>query len=179
MKKFFYIFIPAIFILVSIAFVLSVTFYPKKYVNILDVYSDEYQISKSLIASVINVESSFKPDAVSSSGAMGLMQLKLATAQEIADKLDIAEFDLFDPEINIHFGCFYLRYLIDIYTDLSISLMCYNAGLNTVNSWMANPDYFDGEKFIYIPYDETRNYIQKIKTNLLVYNAKYNLNTTI
>lgn len=179
MKRFFMIIIPVIFVIVSLLFALSVSFYPKKYIDILDVYGAKYDISKSLIASVINVESSYKPDAVSKSGALELMQLKPTTADEIANKLNISNYDLFDPETNIHFGCFYLRYLIDIYSDIAISLMCYNAGLNTVNIWLQNPDYFDGEKFIYIPYTETRNYIDKIKVNLVIYNAKYNLNTKI
>jgi soluble lytic murein transglycosylase-like protein len=91
----------------------------------------QYQLPPSLILSVIHTESHFQPHAVSPDGAMGLMQLQFATAQEFADAAGIAlpsETRLFDPEVNILLGTGYLRQLIDRFGDLRTALAAYHVG---------------------------------------------------
>ena len=99
---------------------------------------------------------------------MGLMQLLPSTANDIANRLNILEYDIFDPNTNIMFGCYYLRYLLDLYNqNIDYAIMAYNAGLGTVNDWLKNNILDDN-----IPYKETKDYIKKIKFNMKIYNIK-------
>lgn len=144
--------------------------YPVKYENVIDKYSKEFNLDKSLVYSTINVESSFKPNSVSKSNAMGLMQILPTTANEIANKLNITNYDILDVDTNIHFGCYYLRYLLNLYDqNLTNTLMAYNAGLGTVNNWLQNNISINN-----IPYTETKNYVKKIIFNQKIYNFKIN-----
>lgn len=152
--------------------------FPLKFEKDIKIYAKEYYLTPELVASVINVESGFDQTQVSNVGAIGLMQLMPSTALEIADKLMIENFkidDLYDPTVNIRFGCFYLRYLLDFYNDnLNNALASYNAGLSNVNSWLINSEYSaDGENLNNIPYKETRNFVNKIYNNLKVYKYKF------
>lgn len=93
--------------------------------------SQRHGIRPGLLLSVILAESSFRTDAVSSKGAVGLMQILPSTAQAIAAELDLAWKDdvLTDPELNIALGSYYLRRLLEIYHgDLHLALAAYNMG---------------------------------------------------
>jgi soluble lytic murein transglycosylase len=90
-----------------------------------------FDLDPVMILAVIHVESRFDPRAVSSKGAMGLMQIRPATAREVAGSLGIeltADDQLFDPELNILLGSGYLRYLVDRFDDRDTALAAYNAG---------------------------------------------------
>lgn len=168
MKKSIAILLTIIIVVVAVSYIILQNHYPIKYSNIIDKYSYLYHLDKSLVYSTINVESSFKCDSVSKSNAMGLMQLLPTTADDVANRLNIIKYDIFDPDTNIMFGCYYLRYLLDIYDqNIDYTIMAYNAGLGTVNSWLKN-DILDNE----IPYKETRDYLKKIKFNMKIYNIK-------
>lgn len=135
--------------------------------------AEEFQLTPQLVASVINVESSFNENAKSSKNAIGLMQLKLATANymnELNNKEQIEEIDLFNPKTNILLGCQYLRYLIDKFRIIETALAAYNAGETRVRSWLKSGIYStDGKTLSYIPYEETRNYVDKINNNIKFY----------
>jgi soluble lytic murein transglycosylase-like protein len=112
----------------------------------IDVHATHQGVSPELVRAVIQVESAFNPRAVSSKGAMGLMQLMPATARELG--VD----DPFHPEDNIRGGVAYLRQLLDRYdNDVELALAAYNAGPGSVERYGAVP-----------PYRETRNYVKKI-----------------
>ena len=86
----------------------------------------------------------------------------------------MSEYDsemLYDPETNIHIGCWYLRYLLDMYeSNLPTALAAYNAGLGNVSKWLVNPEYSkDGENLDSVPYTETDGYVKKT----LKYMEKY------
>lgn len=149
--------------------------YPLEYKTYIEKYAEEYQLDPALVASIINVESRFKPTKVSSKGAVGLMQLMPSTAQEVAEKLDIDSYDLFSPETNIQFGCYYLKYLTtQVGTDLTVLLASYNAGFNNVNDWLMDPEYsYNGVTLISTPYAETNEYIEKVNKNYRVYQARF------
>ncbi|WP_319522919.1 lytic transglycosylase domain-containing protein [uncultured Desulfosarcina sp.] len=105
-----------------------------------------YNLPEKLIASVIQAESGFRPDAVSPAGAQGLMQLMPATARELGVT------DPFDIHQNIDGGAKYLRQMMDRFDgDLKLALAAYNAGPGTVAR-------YDGE----VPYRETRDYVKRV-----------------
>lgn len=177
MKKYYYIslifavFFVLVFLMMSVAIVFL---YPIKYKNIINENAKIYNLKPELIASVINVESGFKKDEVSHVGAMGLMQLMPLTAIEISTKLNDENFkvsDMFVPEKNIKYGCYYLRYLINKFDgNVTNALASYNAGFSNVNAWLLETKYSkDGVNLTKIPFKETKNYIRKVNKNLKIY----------
>ncbi|MGD1105107.1 MAG: lytic transglycosylase domain-containing protein [Terriglobia bacterium] len=111
--------------------------------------ASRFQVDPELIHAIIRVESGYDPKAVSSKGAMGLMQLIPATAQ----RFGVA--NPFDPKQNLEGGVNYLKYLMGLFGgDLTLSLAAYNAGEHSVQRWGGIPA---------IP--ETQNYVRKV-TNI-------------
>lgn len=152
--------------------------HPIKYKNLIYETSQKYSLEPSLIASVINVESRYNPNAKSNKGALGLMQIKLSTAEYLIELYNIdeqiTEDDLFDPNTNINFGCMYLTYLIEKFENTETALAGYNAGETRVRTWLKDEQYSsDGITLNYIPYSETNNYIKKINKNLKYYSKYY------
>ena len=155
-------------------FVIRKKFYPTKYKDQVLVCSQEFNLPVNLIFAVINTESSFNPTAVSKAGAVGLMQIKPSTANFIADKLLVFNYKLTDPDTNIRFGCYYLRYLINKFKITETALCAYNAGESTVDKWLKDKRYsLDGVNLKSIPYKETANYITKINKCLINYKKLY------
>ena len=149
--------------------------YPIRYKDSIITYSQEYDVEKSLVASVINAESSFNTKAVSSKGAIGLMQLMPTTAKWLADKLNIEykEEYLFEADYNIKLGTYYLAYLENKFNDTTVVLCAYNAGEGVVQNWLNNKDYSkDGKTIEVIPYSQTRAYTQKVIKGLEIYEKK-------
>lgn len=100
--------------------------------------SQRYGIPKELILGVIQVESAFQPEVISSAGARGLMQLMPRTAASLATKLGYESYDIYDPEFNISAGTFYLSLLIQKFGgDERLALAAYNTGPYRVSRWMA------------------------------------------
>jgi soluble lytic murein transglycosylase-like protein len=113
--------------------------------HIIDRVARETNLDSALISSVIRAESSGDPQAVSPTGAKGLMQLADSTAQE----LEVS--DPFDPDENIRAGSRYLRRMLDRFGDLELALAAYNAGPGNVAKYDGVP-----------PFAETRNYVKKV-----------------
>lgn len=152
--------------------------HPIKFKNEILEASQIYGIEPALIASIINTESSFNENSKSNKNAIGLMQIKLSTANylnDITHKNDITENELFEPKTNISYGCEYLKYLINKFKDPYTALAAYNAGETRVKSWL-NSSSFSNDKITLknIPYSETKNYIEKIKSNLKIYKKIFN-----
>lgn len=152
--------------------------HPLKFEEDIMTYAKEYDLAPELIASVINVESSFKVNSKSKKNAIGLMQVKLSTANYINDikNIDhITENDLFHPEVNIRYGCAYLNYLTKKFTSINTVLAAYNAGETIVRSWLNSGVYsLDGKTLSYIPFNETRSYVNKIQKNIKYYSKIFN-----
>jgi len=147
--------------------------YPIKFENYIVKYSNENNLDASLVASVINVESSYNHQAKSNAGACGLMQILPSTASYVCSIFKIENFknsDLFLPQTNIEIGCLYLKYLINKFKNTNTALASYNAGETVVKNWLKNPNYSkDGKTLFKIPFAETDQYIKKINNNLNVY----------
>ena len=141
--------------------------YPLRYEYYISTNAQANGLDKFLVAAVIKTESNFIHDAHSGK-ARGLMQLTDETAEWIAGKMDIAfkTDDVDIPEVNIKMGCWYLKYLIDKYGNVDTALAAYNGGMGNVNSWLKDSRYSDdGVSLKYIPFTETRNYVDKVNTS--------------
>ncbi|MDR0401948.1 MAG: lytic transglycosylase domain-containing protein [Endomicrobium sp.] len=142
------------------------------YENYIVKYSDYFNIDPLLIKIIIKNESNLSCDAVSKKGAIGLMQIMPETALEIANKLKIVDYSnskLKNAEINIMFGTYYLRKLLDRYDgNLILALIAYNAGLRNVQNWYNNDNMFF-KKIHSIPFVETKNYVISILLTYRLY----------
>ena len=141
--------------------------YPLDYTETLIKYADEYALDRYLVAAVINAESAYKSDAVSNKGAVGLMQIMPDTGAWIGEKLDMKDYEesrLFEPEVNIRFGCWYLNFLSERCDgNVTLILASYNAGNGNVRKWLADTNYSkDGKNLDVIPFPETENYVKKV-----------------
>jgi soluble lytic murein transglycosylase len=124
------------------------------------------QLDPALVAAVIYAESKFEP-RTSSAGAQGLMQLMPQTAEFLARRSGGTAFrvsDLATPRVNIAYGTYYLRYLIDHYNgNVALALAAYNAGDSNVDRWMARARAAGYSLTIeQIPYAETRLYVERV-----------------
>jgi soluble lytic murein transglycosylase len=138
--------------------------YPLHYRAIVIGHARNYHLEPALLAAVIYAESKFHEDARSQSGAIGLMQLLPSTADGIALHTGGSQFqtkDLYNPEINVRYGAWYLRHLLDKYGDEQTALAAYNAGQNNVDRWRANGSG--------IGFRETRAYVERVEDLKRIY----------
>lgn len=170
-------FVAIIFIITSInffAFVINRYLYPLGYKEIVIENADYYSLDRALVFATIKVESSFDKNVKSSKGAVGLMQITLSTAEYIAKRLNINEYDLQDENINVMFGCYYLRYLIDKFKSIETAICAYNAGEGNVSKWLKEKDKSDdGLTLKSIPFKETEEYLKKIVKTFEKYKKLY------
>jgi len=151
--------------------------YPTKYMDIVERYAVEYGIDPYLVLAVIKAESNFNPEAKSSKGAIGLMQIQPDTGKWIAENLGIENYNedlLYNPEVNIRFGCWYINNLNSEFKDPVLVFAAYNAGRGNVQKWLNDKEYSDdGEKLKSIPFKETRDYVDKIIRNYHIFTRLY------
>lgn len=123
------------------------------YLDIIRYHASSYRLEEALVKAVIKVESDYRPGIVSKKGAQGLMQLIPETARLL--KVN----NPFDPSENIRGGSEYLRRMLDLFdNDIELALAAYNAGPTTVQRFGGIP-----------PYEETRNYVERVKHYLDYY----------
>ncbi len=143
--------------------------YPLSYEDLINQYAQEYSLDPARVAAVIYCESSFRPDAVSNVGAIGLMQIMPETGTWLATKFDMANYTeemLYDPETNIRFGCWYLNYLDERFDgDLTKATAAYHAGGGRVDEWLDDQQYSsDGATLENIPYKATNAYVKNVRS---------------
>jgi soluble lytic murein transglycosylase len=150
---------------------------PLRHEDIIKQQAADKGLDPALLAAMIYQESKFQ-DRTSSAGAKGLMQILPSTAQFIAHKSGGTAFELRDlgtPQINIAYGSWYLRYLIDRYDgNITLAVAAYNAGEHNVDIWVsrAGGDHsFDPKADI--PFPETRGYVQSVLHHRVLYRKKY------
>lgn len=163
----------AIFIIIGLAVVISVDllshrFYPLEYQQEIKDNAAKYNLEPATICAIIYEESKFDPNVVSEKDAIGLMQILPDTANVLAKEMGIEHLwrdDLFVPTINIKFGSYYFRQLLDKYNgDVNLALAAYNAGFGTVDK--ANRDLNNLPK-------ETKDFIRKTNETERVYLTLY------
>lgn len=142
-------------------------YYPYRYREIIETHAARNNVDPLLVAAVIRVESKFNPEAVSRKGAIGLMQIMPSTAEWIAGQLGVSDFSeemLFDADLNIRFGSWYLSNLSDEFDGrLEVVIASYNGGRGHVKLWLEqgtwSGDYEDSSQ---IPFSETRNFLFRV-----------------
>ena len=142
--------------------------YPLSYQQIVRGHARNYHLDPALLAAVIYQESKFKADARSTSGAIVLMQLLPDTAKGIALHTGGSRFtvaDLYDPEINVRYGAWYLHHLLLKYGDEQDALAAYNAGQDNVDRWRRA-----GKG---IQFAETRAYVERVEQLKGIYRRAY------
>ena len=167
----------AIILLFGGKYIIKRYIYPYKYSEIVNEFSYKYNLDPFLVLAVIKTESNFNEDAESSKGAKGLMQIMDSTGEWIASKVGVDDFNpnmLYEAEVNFEFGCWYLNNLLNEFDDLSLALAAYNGGSGNVTKWLNDPEYSnDGESLTYIPFKETKKYVDRVSTRYNIYKFLY------
>ena len=144
--------------------------YPLRYVEEIQHWASVHSLDPYLVAAVIRAESRFRPSACSHAGAMGLMQITPATGKWIAETLHHEGFtveNLYEPDLNIRFGTWYLRYLLDrLDEDVESCLIAYNAGPSNLKRWQSEGGTI---------FPETKDYVARVKRSWSAYRILYRL----
>jgi soluble lytic murein transglycosylase len=150
---------------------------PLRHEDIIRQQSADKDLDPSLVAGIIYAESRFR-DATSHAGARGLMQITPATADYIAQKSGGTKFeqgDLATPQINISYGAWYLRYLLDRYDGNEVLALCaYNGGEGNVDKWLQEAHVADTAFTLQrVPFAETREYVTRVLDARADYRRQY------
>lgn len=151
--------------------------YPQKYSEIVEKYSQEFEIDKYLLYAFIKTESSFDPKAESNAGAIGLTQITEETFEWIKLKLcpgeDLVFEDLYDPETSIRFGAYYISRCLERYQNhIDTAAAAYHSGWGTVDNLLSENE---GEVLTEFPYSQMNNYVYKINKSYNAYKQLYEI----
>ena len=143
-----------------------------QYSQLIFTYAKAYDVDYKLVAAVIAQESRFNPQAKSSVGALGLMQVMPSTAKGVAKRLKLENYDLLNPRDNVQIGVKYLDMLRSEYDgDCNLILAHYNGGYRQAEIYRKFK-YFDLMRLILMKY-ETYNYVRKVKSNYRRLNREF------
>ena len=153
--------------------------YPVEHLDSVLRWSAEFGLDPLFVYAVMREESWFDTQAVSWVGARGLLQIMPSTGRDLARRAGLPDFDradLFDPDVNIHLGTFYLRALLDeLEREPALALSAYNAGKRNALRWKKGIDgEFDVDEYVAsITYRETSRYVQKVSRTWAIYRHLY------
>ena len=178
LRKIFWLLIILLAVVVGSRYVIKEKFFPYKYQEYVDMYSKENNLDPLFVLSVIKSESNFDDNAHSHKNAVGLMQITVETGEWAANEMGYTTFlkdDLYDEQYNIRMGCWYLRWLGDMFNNnRDLMVAAYNAGPTNVQNWLENKEYSsNGKELEYIPFGETKKYVDKVNTYYNVYEYLY------
>lgn len=152
----------------------EVSLHQVKYRDLIEYYAALNSLDPAYVTAIIKRESNFNPNAVSSVGARGLMQIMPSNLEWFSHKVGLdglQENQLFDPETNIKLACWYLNYLCSLFDgDEVLVTSAYHAGQNNVKSWLTkySPDgvHLTVDE---IPMSDTKNYVGKVLKSYAIY----------
>lgn len=152
--------------------------YPLRFKDYVVKYSQQNEIDPYLVFAIIKAESSFNPKATSNKNAKGLMQITETTGKWGAEKLKMEGFfpeHLYDPEINIRIGSWYIKNLMrEFDNDMKLAIAAYNGGSGNVTEWLKNSEYSrTGKSLDKIPFKETDRFVKRVINNFSVYKRLY------
>ena len=152
--------------------------HPLKYSEYVEKYAEEYGIDKYIIYAFIKTESGFDPNAVSSVGSRGLMQLMETSFDwvkfRLGDDDDVTFDDMFDPETNIRYGAYMVSFLIKYFGCTDTAAAAYFSGIGEVDGWVSDPDCSaDGIHIDNYPSKNAAHYVNKINNALSTYYELY------
>lgn len=150
--------------------------FPFPYAEEILKHSADNELNPLLVVSLMRQESRFEREIQSPVGATGLMQVMPATGEWISDQIDDTDYSLTNPDDNIQFGTWYLRYTHREYDDNSmLAIASYNAGPGNVAKWVRRYDLSDADAFVeQIPFKETKGYVSSVFANYWNYQRLYN-----
>ncbi|MCC5813401.1 MAG: lytic transglycosylase domain-containing protein [Leptospira sp.] len=149
----------------------STRIYPRPHRELVKKYAAESDISEDVVYAIMRQESFYKENAVSRSNAQGLMQIMPATGRELASKLGVKNYSLFNPDTSIRFGAKFLGYLMrSNQNELRWASIAYNGGPGNLRKWKRNHYKGDFNHFLEdIPYKESRDYSRIVVSNFYAY----------
>ena len=153
--------------------------YPLEYEQELLSAAEEFEIDPCLLAALVYCESSFRADAVSNVGAIGLMQIMPETGEWLSSKIELdGEYtveSLYEPEVNLRLGCWYLSFLHRRYDGRwQEALTAYIAGQGQVDKWLKDPALSaDGRTLDVIPGQDVKEYAAKVLRTHEIYREAY------
>lgn len=170
-------FIAILFIISNSTTVLRLV-YPLKYEAYVYKYSVQNKLDPYLVFAVIKAESGFDPAALSHKNARGLMQITEKTGSWAARSLKLEQYtmeNLYDPEVNIRIGCWYMgRLMKEFNNDVELMIAAYNGGSGNVSDWLKDRNFSQtGLSLEKIPFRETENYVKKVKNYYIIYKRLY------
>ncbi|MDR1927194.1 MAG: lytic transglycosylase domain-containing protein [Oscillospiraceae bacterium] len=139
--------------------------YPQNYSGLVEQNAARFALPSALLYALIRTESGFDPAALSSAGARGLTQITPDTFAWLQTKSGeaLALESLFEAEVSIRYGAFFLRMLLDEFGSEATAVAAYHAGRGQVNAWLRDPVCSaDGKTLREIPFPETRHYVEKV-----------------
>ena len=150
--------------------------YPRAWLRQAENFALEYDINPYFFISLMREESRFNPRAGSSAGALGLGQIIPQTAEDIARRMRLDNYDLFDPEDNMKMSLNYLSYLSSRFSTIWEILAAYNAGQGRVDRWNRELPSAQLPGFVFlshVPFAETRLYMRRVINSFMIYDYLY------
>ncbi len=153
--------------------------HPRSYDEIIAKYAEKYNVPEYVIYAVIKTESGFDPEAQSSAGAVGLMQMMPSTFEWLTGDEHLGErlpaSALTQPDVSIRYGTYYLQYLYRKFNyNWDTAFAAYNGGEGNVAKWLKDEEYSDGKgNLVDIPFPETKSYVSKVNRAIDTYKELY------
>ena len=153
--------------------------YPRKYEVLVDQWAETYGLDPLLVDAFIRTESGFDPQATSTVDARGLMQMTEETfiwlRSKIAPDEDLTFDELYDPDVSIRFGCYYIHLCMERYGgDVATAAAAYHSGWGTVDNLLRMEEHSsDGQTLKGFPYNQMHHYVEKITASYAFYTLLY------
>jgi soluble lytic murein transglycosylase len=155
--------------------------FPLRYSSQIQLNAYSVNLEPAVVFGLIRQESMLDPNAMSAVGARGLMQIMPETGKEIAGELNTpwqAANSLFVPDINIRYGTYYFKRLLDKFDGhFALATAAYNAGPNRVNKWLPTDRSLPTDVWVEtIPFKETRKYVSAVLAYTIIYQQRLQSN---